>query len=155
MSVYFNSDSQYSSMCHPEIISQEIGRIGHRSFDRRMRMASPMFTEKRGEMTRLLNEADSLCNQLHEAFQTISPEDYAIFGPRLRIVIATLKALMQESQNQSSFTCYEERMKRQISDLEELEHDIKVFRVDAQKNESLKKAMKNVGQLDFSKLARV
>ena len=154
MSVYFNSDSQYSSMCHPEIISQEIGRIGHRSFDRRMRMASPMFTEKRGEMTRLLNEVDSLCNQLHEAFQTISPEDYAIFGPRLRIVIAKLKALKQESQNQSGFTCHEVRIEQQLSDLEELEHDIKVFRVDAQKNDSLKKAMENVAKLDFSKLAR-
>ena len=154
MSVYFNSDSQYSSMCHPEIISQEIGRIGHRSFDRRMRMASPMFTEKRGEMTRLLNEVDSLCNQLHETFQTISPEDYAIFGPMLRIVIAKLKALKQESQNQSSFTCHEVRIEQQLSDLEELEHDIKVFRVDAQKNESLKKAMADVAKLDFSKLAR-
>jgi hypothetical protein len=45
-------------------------------------------------------------------------------------------------------------MKRQLSDLEELEHDIKVFRVDAQKNDSLKKAMENVAKLDFSKLAR-
>ena len=112
------------------------------------------FTEKYEEMTCLMNEVDSLCNQLHEAFQTISPEDYAVFGPRLRIVIATFKALMQESQNQSSFTCYEERMKRQLSDLEELEHDIKVFRVDAQKNDSLKKAIETVDKIDFSKLAR-
>lgn len=112
------------------------------------------FTEKYEEMTCLMNEVDSLCNQLHEAFQTISPEDYAIFGPMLRIVIAKLKALMQESQNQSSFTCHEVRIEQQLSDLEELEHDIKVFRVDAQKNESLKKAMENVAKLDFSKLAR-
>ena len=112
------------------------------------------FTEKYEEMTCLMNEVDSFCNQLHEAFQTISPEDYAVFEPRLRIVIATFKALMQESQNQSSFTCHEVRIEQQLSDLEELEHDIKVFRVDAQKNESLKKAMENVAKLDFSKLAR-
>ena len=47
-------------MCQTSVISHHIGHIGRRSFDRRMRMASPMFVEKRGEMSRLLNEVDRL-----------------------------------------------------------------------------------------------
>ena len=31
-------------MCQTAVISHHIGRIGRRSFDRRMRMASPLFT---------------------------------------------------------------------------------------------------------------
>ena len=47
-------------MCQTSLISRRIGRIGRRSFDRRMRLASPMFVEKQGEIQYLLNEVDRL-----------------------------------------------------------------------------------------------
>jgi hypothetical protein len=37
-------------------------------------------------------------------------------------------------------------------DLEELDHDIRVFRIDALKNEGLQAAMAKVGEIDFSYL---
>ena len=68
-------------MCQTQVISKHIGRIGRKSFDRRMRIASPLFVERRGELARLLNEVDKLSDRLHEEFPTISENDYRLFGP--------------------------------------------------------------------------
>lgn len=139
-------------MCQTDVISSHIGRIGRHSFDRRMRMASPLFQEKRGEMARLLNEVDKLSECLHEQFATISEEDYRLFARELKIVIATLKALRQESLSRTELRIYDDRMRQQITDLEELDHDIRVFRVDAPKNVALQEALADVKDLDFSYL---
>lgn len=139
-------------MCQTAVISHHIGRIGRRSFDRRMRMASPLFTEKRGEMARLLNDVDRLSNRLHDEFISITEEDYRMFGPELKIVISTLKALRRESQPRADLKHYDERMRQQIADLEELDHDIYVFRVKAPKNKELQEAMSKIGKLDLAKL---
>ena len=138
-------------MCETQIISRHIGRIGRRSFDRRMRIASPLFVEKQGEMTRLLNDVDKLRELLHDEFPTISAEDYRLFGPELKIVISTLKALRQESLVHRELKSYNDRMRQQIADLEDLDHDIKVFRVDAPQNEELQVSMAMLGSLDLSK----
>lgn len=139
-------------MCQTAVISNYIGRIGRRSFDRRLRMASPMYTEKRGELIRLLNEVDKLSERLHEDFPTITEEDYRMFGPELRIVIGTLKSLRNESRMHRNLLQYDSRMRQQISDLEELDHDIKTFRIMAPKNKELQQAMTAIGSLDFSSL---
>ena len=139
-------------MCQTKVISHHIGRIGRRSFDRRMRMASPLFTEKRGEVARLLNDVDRLSDRLHDEFITITEDDYRMFGPELKIVISTLKALRRESQSCAELKPYDERMRQQIADLEELDHDIYVFRVKAPKNKELQDAMARIGKLDLTKL---
>ena len=115
-------------------------------------MASPLFQEKRGEMARLLNEVDKLSECLHDQFATISEEDYRLFARELKIVIATLKALRQESLSRTELRIYDDRMRQQITDLEELDHDIRVFRVDAPKNKALQEALAGVKDLDFSYL---
>ncbi len=139
-------------MCQAQAISGNIRRIGKKSFDRRMRLASPLFTEKRGELSRLLNEVDRLSNQLHDEFQTITENDYRVFGPELKIVISTLKALRQESLAHEELRPYDERMRLQIADLEELDHDILAFRVDAPKDEKLQQTLASLGDIDFSYL---
>ncbi len=139
-------------MCETQVISRHIGRIGRRSFDRRMRMASPLYVEKRGDLTRLLNDVDKLSELLHDEFQSITEEDYRLFSPELKIVIGTLKALRRESMIHRELKAYNERMRQQIVDLEELDHDIKVFRVDAPKNKELQASMASVGEIDFSYL---
>ena len=141
-----------SVMCQTEVISRRIGLISRRAFDIRMRMASPFFVEKRGEVSRLMNDVDGLCNQLHEDFLTITEEDYSLFGTELGILIETLKSLKQDSLSYGKFATQMERFSLQIADLEELEHDIVAFRVKAPKNFSLNETMQMVGRLDFSKL---
>ena len=139
-------------MCQTAVISRHIGRIGRRSFDRRMRMASPLFVERQGEVARLLNEVDRLSDRLHEEFITITEDDYRMFGPELKIVISTLKALRRESQSRPELKVYDHRMREQILDLEELDHDIYNFRVKAPKNKELQEVMSKIGKMDFSKL---
>ncbi len=122
------------------------------SFNRRMRMASPLYVERRGELARLLNEIDRLRNQIHDEFSTITVEDYNMFGQELRIVIENLKSLRSESHSRPELRLYNNRMREQIEDLEELEHDIKSFRVNAPKSEGLQEVMTKIGCLDFSQL---
>lgn len=139
-------------MCETQVISNRIGRIGRRSFDRRMRIVSPSFVERRGEIARLLNEVEKLSELLHSDFSNITEEDYRLFGPELKIVISTLKALLRESLRRAELKTYNERMREQIVDLEELDHDIRVFRVEAPKNKELQAEMASVGRIDFSYL---
>lgn len=141
-------------MCQTQIISRHIGRIGRVSFDRRMRIASPLFVEKRGELTRLLNEIDKLSDRLHDEFPSITEDDYRIFGPELKIVISTLKALRHDSLIRKELKVYNDRMRQQIADLEELDHDIKAFRVNAPKNKELQTTMAMLSGLDFTKLPK-
>ena len=75
-----------------------------------------------------------------------------MFGPELKIVISTLKALLRESMVRKELKLYNERMREQIVDLEELDHDIVAFRVKAPKDEALQRTMAEVGKLDFSYL---
>ena len=117
-----------------------------------MRIVSPLYVERRGEIARLLNEVDELSERLHDEFPTITEEDYKLFGPELKVVIDTLKSLLKESTSRHELKPYNERMREQIVDLEELDHDIRVFRIDALKNEGLQAAMAKVGEIDFSYL---
>ena len=139
-------------MCQTQVISKHIRQIGRKSFDRRMRIASPMFVERRGELARLLNEVDKLSDRLHDEFPTISENDYRLFGPELKVLISTLKALRQDSLNRKELKPYNNRMRQQIADLEELDHDIKAFRVNAPKNEELQATMAMLNNLDFTNL---
>ena len=146
------AENDIEPMCQTAAISERLGRIGRRSFDRRMRMASPMYVERQGELGRLLNEVDKLSELLHENFPTISAEDYKQFGPELKIVISTLKHLRKEGLLRRELAAGNERMRRQIIDLEELDHDIKTFRVNAPQNAALQQALSAVGSLDLSQL---
>ena len=137
-------------MCDTQVISKQIGSIGRRSFDCRMNMASPMLVERHGEMTRLLNEVDKLCERLHREFPTITEEDYLQFGSKLKIVINTLKELYKESLARLDLKPYYSRMREQIFDLEELDRDIKTYRIDAPHNQELQLAMAAVKAVDLS-----
>ena len=134
------------------MISKHIGRIGRRSFDRRLRMASPLYVEKRGEVARLLNEVDRLSDRLHDEFITITEDDYRMFGPELKILISTLKDLRRDSRHRADLRLYDDRMRQQIASLEELDHDIVEFRIKAPKNKELQEIMEKIGKMDFSKL---
>ena len=140
-------------MCETTIISQRIGKIGRRSFDRRLRIASPFFEEKRGEMPRLLNEVDQLSELLHSEFPTITADDYHKFARELNIVISTLKSLHKESITLTALKAYNDRLSQQIADLEELDHDIRTFRIAAPKNVALQTTLEKLSNIDLTKFA--
>ncbi len=101
-------------------------------------------------MTRLLNEVDKLCERLHREFPTITEEDYLQFGSKLKIVINTLKELYKESLARLDLKPYYSRMREQIVDLEELDRDIKTYRIDAPHNQELQQAMSALKAVDLS-----
>ena len=140
-------------MCQTAVISRHIGRIGRRSFDRRMRIASPLYVEKRGEVARLLNDVDRLSDRLHDEFITITEDDYRMFGPKLKILIGTLKDLRRDSRLRADLRPYDDRMRQQIVDLEELDHDIVEFRIKAPQNKELQEALSSIKDIDFSKFS--
>jgi hypothetical protein len=117
-----------------------------------MRLASPFFVERQGEVARILNEVDRLSDRLHDEFITITEDDYRMFGPELKIVISTLKALRHESQSRPELRRYDKRMREQILDLEELDHDIVEFRIKASKDEKLQQTLASIKDIDFSYL---
>ena len=115
-------------------------------------MASPLYEEKKGELERLLNDVDRLSECLHDEFMTITEADYQMFCSELKIVISTLKALHRESQSRPELRRYNNRMREQIIDLEELDHDIVEFRVKAPKNKVLQESIASLNDIDFSYL---
>ena len=115
-------------------------------------MASPLYEEKKGELERLLNDVDRLSECLHDEFMTITEADYQMFCSELKIVISTLKALHRESQSRPELRRYNNRMREQIIDLEELDHDIVEFRVKAPKNKVLQESIASLKDIDFSYL---
>lgn len=141
-------------MCQTATISRSIGRLGRRSYDRRLKVVSPMFVDRKGDMTRLCNSVAGLCEMLHGDFATITKEDYDVFGGELRVLIDTLKDLYQDSMGREELKAGNERLREQIDDLEELNHDIVTFRVRMQEDEEVKRTMKAIGQLDFSKFLK-
>lgn len=136
-------------MCQTAIISHSIGILGRKSYDRRMRVVSPLYVEKRGEMTRLCNGLERLCTLLHTEFPTITKADYEVFGPELKILIDTLMDLLTDSKKLGS--TMNDRLRVHVDDLIELNHDIVKFRINLQENKELQKTMKAIGKLDFSK----
>lgn len=137
-------------MCQTTIISHSIGLIGRKSFDRHMRVVSPLFHERRGEISRLCNSLYHLCEMLHTDFPTITKDDYAIFGPELRVLINTLKALYADSKKKQEIKEGNERLRCYIEDLEELNHDILQYRVRLHNSPEMIQAMSAIGRLDFS-----
>lgn len=139
-------------MCQISVISQSINQIGRKSFDRRTRVVSPLFVERKGELARLCRSLDELCEMLHREFPTITKEDYRLFGPELKLLIDTLNGLLKDSKKYASQG--RECLKEHINDLEELEHDLICFRVNLQNNAEMKQTLDAIGKLDFSRFER-
>lgn len=60
--------------------------------------------------------------------------------------------MRKESLPHHNSAKYNERMRQQIAELEELDYDIKAFRIDALQNKGIQQAMSAIGSLDFSQL---
>lgn len=143
--------NKYRKMCQTAIISRSIEHLGRKSFDRRMRIVSPLYSERKGDLTRICNQLSNLCEMLHTDFSTITKEDYAVFGPELKVLISTLKDLYSDSKKTRLLHEDNERLREHIQDLEELDHDIKCYRLKLQNNPSVQSAMSSIGKLDFSR----
>lgn len=79
-------------MCQTALISKNIVRIGMRSFGQNLEAAAGN-TTTRQKIASLNHSIDTLYDLLYEQYNDITPADYKIFGPQLRLLLDSLKNL--------------------------------------------------------------
>ena len=136
-------------MCQTSVISKTVRRLGRRSYTHRMEVATPGGYNAT-QLTRLNRELDSLYELIYEDWNTITEQDYAVFGGQLSLLVSTLKSLYDDCRK-SDFRrlMYDEvdRLGMNYSALCELNSDIVNYRIKASHNTEL--------QLMMSKAAKV
>lgn len=81
--------------------------------------------------------ANKMTSHLEIEVSVLQALSYCLY----EIMDNALRDLRQECLVRKELKPYNDRMRLQIADLEELDHDIKVFRVDAPKNKELQATM--------------
>lgn len=123
-------------MCQTELISKSIVRISKRSFAHRLDMLDPNMIEHKGALTRLNNQLDSLYDLLYGSYPTMTEFDYQIIAPYLSVLLQTLNGLSEAYNKFDNLWLKEgkERLQMNISAIEEIDHDIRNFKINLRKN---------------------
>lgn len=124
-------------MCQTEIISQSITRLSKRTFARRLDVLSPQVIEHKGTLTRLNNELDDLYDLLYDSYAEMTEAEYHTLSPYLSILISTLKDLCTAYKRTNYYKTIAEsveRLRMNIVAIEEIEHDIRYFKIALPKN---------------------
>ena len=118
-------------MCQTELISKSIVRISKRSFAHRLDMLDPNMIEHKGALTRLNNQLDSLYDLLYGSYPTMTESDYQIIAPYLSVLLQTLNGLSEAYNKFDNLWLKEgkERLQMNISAIEEIDHDIRNFKI--------------------------
>lgn len=123
-------------MCQTALISQNIVRLGTRSYRHRLEALAP--NEYRVETLRKLNhDLDSFYDFLYAQCNSITEMDYHIFGEQLNSMLVTLKMLYQTCKRmpkENGMSNEAEKLKKNYSALYELNEDIKNYRINALKD---------------------
>lgn len=124
-------------MCQTALISQNIVRLGTRSY--RHRLEALASNEYRvGSLRKLNRDLDSFYDFLYAQCNSLTEADYEIFGEQLCSMLATLKMLWQSCKKMPKscgISDETEKLKMNYSALYELNEDIKNYRIKAPKDE--------------------
>jgi len=130
-------------MCQTAVISNRVVRLGRRSYAHRMEMAAPG-GYKSNQLARLNRELDALYELIYDDWNTITEDDYAVFGGQLSILVKTLKNLYDDCRRSALRRNMREEVERlgmNYSALHELNSDIVNFRIKAPHNPVLQDMM--------------
>lgn len=123
-------------MCQTALISQNIVRLGTRSYRHRLEALAP--NEYRVSSLRKLNhDLDSFYEFLYAQCNSVTEADYKVFGEQLHSMLATLKLLWQTCKRMPKscgIGAEAEKLKMNYSALYELNEDIKNYRLKASKD---------------------
>lgn len=123
-------------MCQTALISQNIVRLGTRSYRHRLEALVP--NEYRVSSLRKLNhDLDSFYEFLYSQCNSVTEADYEVFGEQLNSMLATLKLLWQTCKRMpkaSGLGNQVEKLKMNYFALYELNEDIKNYRIKAPKD---------------------
>lgn len=123
-------------MCQTELISKSIVRISKRSFAHRLDMLDPNMIEHKGALTRLNNQLDSLYDLLYNSYPTMTEADYQIIAPYLSVLLQTLNGLSEAYSKFDNLWLKDgkARLQMNISAIEEIDHDIRNFKINLKRN---------------------
>jgi hypothetical protein len=136
-------------MCQATVISNTVKRLGRRSYTHRMDVATPGGYHE-AQLSRLNRELDSLYEQIYEDWNTITEQDYAVFGGQLSLLVGTLKLLYDDCRRSSLHNVMHnevERLGMNYSALYELNSDIVNFRIKAPHNTELQSMMSQASKV--------
>lgn len=126
-------------MCQTALISQNIVRLGTRSYRHRLEALAP--NEYRvGPLRKLNRDLDSFYEFLYAQCNSVTEADYKVFGEQLCSMLATLKMLWQSCKRMPKscgISDEAEKLKMNYSALYELNEDIKNYRIKAPKDKEL------------------
>ena len=123
-------------MCQTAVISNTVKRLGRRSYTHRMDVATPGGYNV-AQLSRLNRELDSLYELIYEDWNTITEQDYAVFGGQLSLLVVTLKHLYDDCRKSSQLRLMHNEVGRlgmNYSALYELNSDIVNYRIKAPHN---------------------
>lgn len=126
-------------MCQTAVISNEIVRLGTRSFKQRLEaMSGTQFPMTR--LSRLNRCLDDFYELLYSQLNSVTYKDYEVFGPQLSVLLTTLKDLYRTCvalPKSPGGTAEVERLGRNYSALREIESDLKQFKAVKEQNTEL------------------
>lgn len=137
-------------MCQTEIITQNVVRLSKRSYSHRLEIVMPNVYHT-SQLARLNRELDRLYEMIYDDWQSISEEDYKVFGAQLSILLQTIKQLYITCKEQPREMGLEEEAKKlgmNYSTLFELNSDIVNFCINMPKNQEMKQLMERLTQVD-------
>ena len=136
-------------MCQTAVISNTVKRLGRRSYTHRMEVATPGGYNA-AQLTRLNRELDSLYELIYEDWNTITEQDYAVFGGQLSLLVVTLKLLYDDCRKSAYRRVLHDEVERlgmNYSALHELNSDIVNFRIKAPHNAELQSMMSEASKV--------
>ena len=136
-------------MCQTAVISNTVKRLGRRSYTHRMEVATPGGYNA-AQLMRLNRELDSLYELIYDDWNTITEQDYAVFGGQLSLLVSTLKQLYDDCRKsilRSAMHGEVERLGMNYSALYELNSDIVNYRIKAPRNTELQMMMSKASKV--------
>ena len=123
-------------MCQTASIAQSIVNLGTRSYKHSLEALSP--NEYRvGQLRRLNRDLDAFYDFLYSQCNTVTEQDYQVFGKQLTSMLGILKTLYiscRQMPKEYGVKTEAEKLKRNYSALYELNNDIKNYRIKATKD---------------------
>lgn len=130
-------------MCDTTTISETIVKLGTTSVRRRMEAVSRRNFDTT-KLSRLNRSLSSFYNILYSQCNSVTQEDYEIFGPQLQILLESLRDLYNTCDKMPESIGMNEEMKKlgmNYSALYEINSDILNFRIAAPKDKDFSSLM--------------
>lgn len=136
-------------MCQTMLISNNIVRLGTRSYKQRMEVLASKGCRVT-QLARLNRDLDDFYELLYSQWNSITENDYNFFGSQLLVMLETLKGLHQICMSLSTDLNYQkevEKLAMNYSAIYEVNSDIVNFKIKVKEDVELKALMKQASDI--------